>query len=484
MQTPYYKHLPIQMKYLINGRLLFLLFLLSAFACKPLQKIDSESQLNTRDYQYTSVARVERGDKVGYVNGWGEEILPVEFDEGSHVFYENRITVRKGENWYIYDVLGNLLLDLGEKYKYVGYSGDGLHFVSPDVERVKSNYYFHYPFNLDELRFIDISGKEKVIIKPEKRLFIESPGWMRFKNGYLHLSVIECDTCRIPVMGYADTKGNIVLMPGVYSAETGSTFQEDLLFAGKERYSQNRSTNASYGFVNLAGEWAIAPTYYWIGSSEFVDGAAIVDSVIVENDPNNKSTLSNTFLINPKGERIFPKDVHIMRNIMIHDSVVVVEKYFGEQLKFALAKTDGSFITDFKFDFIQPFYGHGLYLAQMGQEQLYLNRDGKQVNSEWTGLNDQEKTPFYSGLSRSNHYKDGLAILYFEDKKTAVIDMDRNIIRTFPTHRISIEGGIIREVVTPSSSPEGLVLQYYDLEGKPFQLDGYDKVFEFKCLKL
>lgn len=350
--------------------------------------------------QYISIVRVEKDDKVGYVNGWGEEILPVEFDEGSFHFYENRITVRKGENWYIYDVQGNLLLNLEDRYKFVGISGDDLFFVSNKLTREKSNYYYFYRFDdLDELRFIDLSGEEKVVVRH------------------------------------------------------GLDLSQDF------------------------------PTYLWLSDSRFVDGAAIVDSTIIPNDPTNKSTLSNTFLINHRGERVFPRDVHIMRNTTIEDSTVIVEKYFGEQLKFALAKTDGTFLTDFTFDFIHTFYGRGYYSAEVGNTHLYLDKNGKPVHAELTSSEGRDDLPF-SSFSRPSHYTDGLAFLYYEDKRIDVIDMESHVILSFSDRSLGIEGGIIKVWPVAPSPPEGPMFQYYDRKGRLLEFKEYDKVFEFRYLRL
>ena len=463
---------------------LFLLFF-SMWACQAIKSVDSDGPFSTDADPYVSIARVEKDGKVGYINGWGEEVLPVEFDEGSFQFYDNRITVRKEESWYIYDVQGNLLLDLGDRYKYVGSSGNDLIYVAPEGTRRKSNRYDFYDLDFDVLRFIDLSGKEALVIDHQLNLYCDFPSTIRFQNGFLRLYTPACPRCANRFIGFADKTGKVVVEPAFHDPQTISPLSEGLCFAGNGRYQEVRDNPARFGFIDTTGTWAIEPTYLWLSYSQFVDGAAIVDSVIVENDPTNKSKLSNTFLIDHEGKRVFPRDVHIMRNTHIQDSIVVAEKYFGEQLKFALAKTDGTFITDFKFDFIIPFRGQGHYTADIGNDRIYINKNGEQIHAALTDRENQERDPtIFSRLSRPGNYVDGLSLVYLENKETAVIDMDGHIIATFTDRSPQIEGGIIKLMLSHANSPQGLVFQYYDRKGRPFQVDAYDKVFEFKYLKL
>ncbi len=457
--------------------LIILLNIVNSVAQKNVVPLVTEE--STQD-SYISIARVEKGDKVGYVNGWGEEILPVEFDEGSFQYFENRIRVRQGENWYIYDVEGNLLLDLKDKYKFVGYSGDDLFFVTNTVTRQKSNYYFHYQFNYDELKFIDLSGQEKVSIKHGLRLYTDYPTTLRLDNGLLKLEVSACKSCANKLIGFVNKKGEIVVDPIFHPADTKYLYNEGLLFVAKDGTSKYK---ALHGFIDEGGNWVIDPTYRYRASSYFVDGAAIVDSTVIKNDPFNKSTMSNTFLINHQGERVFARDVHIMRNIGIVDSIVVVEKYFGEQLKFALAKTDGTFNTDFKYDNIISFHGHGHYLASIGEEQWYLDKNGNRVNHDLKPFEGKDEE-VYTAFSRPSNYKDGLAIIYGKEKQTSVVDMEGSVIKTFDDKYPSFEGGLIIITVQDPNNTNEWIKQYYDRNGKLIVFKEYDKIFDFQFLKL
>ena len=140
----------------------FFFLMQTIIGCASLKAGFDRSQMDSLNHQYISIARVEHDGKIGYINGKGEEVLPVEFDEGSygHQLAENTITVRKGKNWLIYDVEGKLILDLKDKYKYVGIAGDDLLFVSENGIHIWNEDSTAYSYDFEELSFIDLSGKE------------------------------------------------------------------------------------------------------------------------------------------------------------------------------------------------------------------------------------------------------------------------------------------------------------------------------------
>ena len=87
-------------------------------------------------------------------------------------------------------------------------------------------------------------------------------------------------------------------------------------------------------------------------------------------------------------------------------------------------------------------------------------------------------------LSRPSYYNDELACLYFENNQTAVIDMNGNIVKPPSDKRPRLEGGIIKVMLSHANLPQGLVFEYYDRKGKLIPFKDYDKISEFKYLKL
>jgi hypothetical protein len=454
------------------------------WGCSHVQYLNAQN--DSKKDEYVSIARVEKGDKIGYINGKGEEIVPVEFDEGSYGYQlqENRITVRKGKNWYIYDIQGKLLLDLKDKYKYVGISGDHLFFVSKKDIHIWNEDSTAYSYDFEELNFIDVTDKHKIrVTHGLNNLSIEYPSNIRYQNGFLRLPVPACERCASKLIGFADTNGKVILQPDIFPANSTYLFNEGLLFTPNSKYSTFSDTLARFGFINPKGEWVIEPTYLWDGDSRFVDGAAIVDSTIIKNDPISESTSSNSFLINRKGKRVFPRDIQVDANTEIIDSVLIVTKCFGDSLKYALAKTDGSFITDFKFDLIRSFEGFGHYATMIGKDHMYLNKNGKQVDWEVSKITYSDTTSF-SAYTWTSDFEYGLACIYDKDRRAAVIDMDGNIILPPYDKPVRFEGGLIKALLSYGNSPEGLRYQYYDRKGKPIQFKEYDKIYEFRMLKL
>lgn len=432
--------------------------------------------------EFTSIARVVKNNKVGYVNGKGHEIIPVEFDEGGFSFKENRITLRKGENWFVYNVYGDLVLALQDRYKFVGSSGDDLFFVSNKVDRIsKQDLTYYQNFDLSELIFIDLQGVEKFVIKPKFKLSIEYPSNLRYVNGYLKLDVAACETCASKLVGFADSTGQVVIEPRFHESWYGQDFSEGLSKTPNMRFEGEQRTYSTckYGFINTKGEWVIDTLYSSHPIQGFQDGAAIVDLSTIEmgwgDVLRNKS---NIFAINKKGERLFDESINVQSGEGILDSIMILSKMINDTIMYALGNTKGEMVTDFEYENIRSATGryyeaYGYYSAFKNNESLYLSKKGEEIRFD---------TSQYNGL-RIGSFQDGLSIAFDADNKSCVFNMNGNIVMPMSKKRFSIEGGIIREDIFDRETNKR-TKKYYDRSGQAINFDHYDSMRDFEFIKV
>ncbi|MFK7935714.1 MAG: WG repeat-containing protein [Saprospiraceae bacterium] len=438
----------------------FLLFII-IFFITPSGCAQKESNLLAVKQETVSVVCVQKGDKFGFLDDNGKEIIPCEFDADSS-FSEGWVALKKGKNWAYYDTSGRKVLDLKKRFTYCGAFHDGVAFVS---ERRFEKYGSRSAWNemLKTLQFIDRKGQVifKIENAPTKNYQNVRTG---FSNGLLKLTGKENPNSKEHRYGYLDKQGNLQI-PFKFPFKTAKVkpFSEGLASVYIIDNQSNSGNSAKkYGYINQTGNWAIFPTFKY--ADPFENGVAMVGEAA--------GVFTRYFLINPKGNLVFPPVIESYpRNI--RDTLVAVFTIKRNDTggadsrtkRHAIARTNGTMITDFKYRQLTA----GIATNDPWIAQLPNQKDTILL------LNDQG-TVITSIAAKGGKFENGLAIIKLKsaDYNEAVINTQGEIVMPPDPDiiRYQLDGGVISKIEQGATAND-YKISYYNKNGELIPTAGY-----------
>ena len=179
-----------------------------------------------------------------------------------------------------------------------------------------------------------------------------------------------------------------------------------------------------------------------------------------------------SLLLNKNGQSLFPEDTWIS-DYREGIGYVSVGKEIRGKNRYALAKMDGTFLTDFIYKKITAPFENGHFIAKKGKKRGILTIEGK-----WFQPIKKMNYDRYDYLIGSVSDKDDFHIICF-------IDMNGNVILPLKKRGFTeLEGGIIKERVGGNYSEKNEVFAYYSRKGKLLDLSEYDEVGEFQWISI
>ncbi|MEM1120684.1 MAG: WG repeat-containing protein [Bacteroidota bacterium] len=407
--------------------------------------------------QYETLIKVKKDGKWGYLDESGQERIPCQFSRLGN-FCEGLALAKKDSSFYYYNTLGEVILDLGARYDECGDFSDGVAVAigknSLD-EKYGSDVHFKRGF---DIRFIDHAGKEMLRLNKELRIYDDFPRGLRFQDGMLALEGYPGTARGRTYVGYADKKGAL-WSPFIFQNHKSwvkwQHYQEGLAGASLYPFSQTRTKDnpeiGGMGYINKKGRWVIPPRYHDI--SPFHCGAALVT---VENwkPKANYPSSFDYFYIDKKGQRIFADSVQSRWDLQ-KDSIVAVFTNSNKE-KYALAKTDGTLLTDFEFDYIHK----GEFWA--------VGKAGK-----FGFINDRGEIVIPLQYHKTFGFAGGIAFVMPNKDEKVVINQKNEVILGPTTSKLYYENheGIISRHLPYG---EDRSKEYFNSKGEPLDLDGYE----------
>lgn len=453
----------------LTKHLLHCALLLSLLGCQSL--ISQEEALSNQEY--TSLLCVRKDGKFGFINEWGEEVIPCIYDQPS-AFYEGLAALKKGKRWAYFNARGQNVLDLKKRFTHCGDFHDGAALVStiPTLDTLLI-FGAYWKGICDDLQFINKKGE--TLFKVENQwnancALIESIG---FADGLLKITQ---ETPNGKLIGFLDKEGQVKLpfSPRDLGGRK-SVFSEGLIVSGVKKIDPHTDKERSYyGYQDPSGTWKIPPIY--IKATPFNHGV----SVVWEENPKRQYSY-RTYLINKNGERVFPNDIETNERL-VRDSILAVYKpylneddievfgSYGQYRRYALARVDGSLITDFIFADLQPGKSsEDPWMASLPDKKAYGT------------LDDQGNVVLpYQFPSVYFPFEHGLAVVELPDEEQgrAVINAEGDIIfPTDPDARFEVKAGIISNFADEKFS-------YFNADGQLINLDDYEVAGIFEHLSL
>ena len=419
---------------------------------------------------HISLAKVKKGKKYGYVDGEANLIIPVEYDKLGE-FNEGLVTGQKNEEWFILDIKGNIISKLGTRYKYLGQFGSGLCFATNSVSHNDQEPFVQ--IGDDDIRFINRKGEEVFILHDSIPRVIPHFNGFRFHNGFLKVEKLNEQT-NTSFYGYVNATGKLVI-PQIFHVESIGNyggFHEGLALTPSRKHNPyfNGENPQEYGFIDTTGKWIIPPAFPY--GHHFENGVAQVDSTVYHLSPFGDTTQGYiSHLINKDGKKIFPYDVFIQNST--NNYVITYKKEKGKQ-KYALARTNGTYVTDFIYDgIIAPSRG-GHFIAQKDTTTGTLTKEGKWLQPIEESY--YERYDYSIGTLRKHNFNDGYYIMCF-------IDLEGNVILPFKKRdNTIIEGGVIKEVISGNPWEQNEIHAYYNRKGKLLDLSEYDEIHTFQWI--
>lgn len=431
--------------------------------------VSCSAQSNSIQRESVSLVCVQKGEKYGFVDDLGVEIIPCEFDHPS-TFSDEWVALKKGDNWAYYDANGNKILALKNRFTYCGDFHEGVAFVSSISSKGAVYPTKAYWKNISrELQYINKKGEVLFKIKNEWEYGYPSIDKEGFFDGWLKITMKPDPVKFERLISYLDKTGKLHL-PFNFRDESNATetFSEGLADVGLRTYLPGEKKPViKYGYINKDGNWQIPPIYTMVYPFKY--GAAMVNDQM----PNSNQP---AFLIDTLGNRIFPLDVETFP-LKIRDNLIAVSKAersveTGYEImgtrRYALAKLNGTMITDFIFGALTPGEtSQDLWNASLPEDPNsigYVNDQGEVV------------IPYQFGW-QSSIFRNGLAIVKIKNDKSsqAVINIKGEyVIPPKPEANFQIMGGIILD-----NTKDG---KKYNRNGQTIPLEGYTLRGPYQCL--
>lgn len=406
--------------------------------------------------QYETLIKVSKDGKHGYLDENGVERIPCQFDRIEN-FSEGLALAKKDSNFYYYNTKGEVVLDLGSQYGECGTFSDSVAVV---VGKNSLDVHFERGF---DLRFIDHSGKEVLRLNEKLRIYEDFPRGLKFHDGLLALGGFAGITYYggPTYIGYVNKKGEL-WPPFIFKNYNGMVnwqrFKEGLAGASIYSYRQRRSFTAygegGLGYINKKGQWVIPPRYH--GINPFHCGVALVymEKQGLTKRGNLFTKSIDKFYINQKGNRIFADSIEAREDLQ-KDAVVAVY-VDNAKTRYALAKTDGTLLTDFEFEDIRK------------GELWAVKKDG-----QYGFINDEGEVVIPYQYSSAYGFSGGVAFV-MKGKEEKMIINQKNEIVVAPTYDENLyyknHNGIISRY-QPYGKDE--TKEYFNNKGEKINLAGY-----------
>ena len=413
--------------------------------------------------QHTSTSKtivslicVEKDGKYGFIDEMGSEVIPCKFDHPG-TFSEGWVALKKGRSWCYYDANGSKVLDLKSRFTYCGKFSDGAAMVSTlPTKKAHFNSKTYWKNMSKELQYINRKGEVLFKIDNQWDISAESMRRYGFSDGLLHVRKEKDPISHAILFGFLDKRGQLVI-PFKFRAVSNAseTFSDGLADVGVREYLPNgEKPTIKYGYINKKGDWQIPPIYRIV--QPFNSGAAFVGD-----------TLPNQYcLIDKQGARIFPPQVESfprkMKDSLVAVSIVQRSPRKSEIMgtrRWAIAKTDGTLITDFKFSSLDP------GITSDDPWRASLPDDAKTIGY----VNDAGKVviPYQFAVS-SRIFDHGLAIVKVKEEnypQGVINTKGKFVLPPTPNANYQIIGLVTNNAITSSN--------YYNKDGRPVPLEGY-----------
>ena len=431
------------------------------------------SQDKNPDQEYTSLLCVRKDGKFGFINEWGEEVIPCKYDQPSS-FHEGWAALKKGDNWAYYDVRGHKVLDLGDRFTYCGQFHEGMALVSTTPLKDMLDIFQEFWDDLcPQLQFINKKGEVVLNVDNQWDVLCSYVDKIGFSDGLLK---VVTETSEGKLSGFLNNKGELVMpFNNRHQRITQDLFSEGLVVAGKKIYDSTfQKSTVVHGYKDTSDNWVIPPIY--AKALPFKYGAAVVW------EQNPKRELSYwTYLIDKKGNRIFPSDIHTNERY-VRDSLLAVFKprlnedrvevfsSYGKSRRYALAKVDGTILSDFIYESLMPGKSDEcLWIASLPDKKAY------------GALDDSLNLIFpFQFPSIANSFEDGLAVVYLtEDGKAKGVINSKGELVPLPDSSLNYQ--ISGEIIYPNETGG---FNYINRHGQPINLEGYEKAGIFQRLPL
>lgn len=430
-----------------------------------------------------SLIRAERDGKFGMLDDEVREAIPFEYD-WLGAFNEGWAAAQRGTQWVYLDTRGEVMLDLGDRYTWCGTFHEGKAVVTTQsVSLDDSKQYWKIP--ADSLRFIDRSGRELFTLD-SKAMRLDRPlaQSLRFSGDRLlvhhrpledhpdwekQLSYLLC--------GYVDTLGRMSV-PAMfhhtgYPVQHFSEGRAGATLQNLSRYDTD-PVKAGFGFIDTSGAWVIPPRFHSIQSFRY--GAALVQ------DDREPKLPSRYYLIDDQGEHLFPPEVETASKYL-RDSLVAVYRdsrtewntWDFQNMRAAIARTDGTYVTDFTFTHLRPGKTAtdwwSAATGEYGQPVGFVDDTGN-----WT------IPPRFARCVRP--FEHGLAVVEMLEPmgQHAVIRLDGSFVLP-PSERARyfLYGGVIlRDFGVAPDDPHGY--DYFNRRGELLDFSGYRLWGQYRCL--
>jgi hypothetical protein len=335
------------------------------------------------------------------------------------------------------------------------------------------NYAAFYEDLCKELQFINTKGEVVFNIKDQwgvvKCSHVVKLG---FSEGLLKL---RSDSSDQTMIGFLDKSGQLKIpFTSQNQSSISGTFSNGLVVAGKKSADPSEKNRKYYGYMDQSGEWVIPPKY--AKALPYNHGVAVVWEQIPKRQYSYK-----TYLIDKKGSKVFPAEIGTNENL-VRDSLLAVYRprlnedgievfgSYGKSRRYALAKIDGTLITDYIYANLSPGKtSKELWQASLPEDKAigFLNNEGQVV------------IPFQFP-SVSNYFEDGLAVVKIEGQGDAMAVIDAKGDFVLPPNRnanYQISGEIM-------NLKESGGFTYYNRYGQAIDLEDYEFAGVFQRLYL
>ncbi|MFZ3589630.1 WG repeat-containing protein [Bacillus sp. DJP31] len=286
----------------------------------------------TMDFQANGLSIVEKNNQYGLINEFGKFVVQPTY-QSINDFSERRAIVSTDEGYFVMDEKGKLLTT--EPYQYIGMYQES----RAQFSILKDNSYFY--------GFLDLNGKEAIPTQYKSAYdFQNMQAIVQLENSFYAL--INQDGKVLQTYSYP------------YIADQGD---------GLVAFKKADDFEAKFGVMDLGGNVILSPTYS--GIQPFQDGRAVVN--IAEDFKNNFGLIDRkgTYIIKP-----IYNDITMLgqERVSVGKALDEEKPYLGS--RFAIATTDGMFLTDFKYDQVQHF-DQGFASANNDIQTFFINKKGK-----------------------------------------------------------------------------------------------------------
>ncbi len=366
-----------------------------------------------------SLLPVKRGDKWGFIDVTGKEVIPFVFDQirDRKTPFKNGIeAVKQRDKWGYINLAGEWVLP-PEWSSAKNFRGE-LAAVNDKVS-----------FLTVEWGFIDRQGS--TVIRPRKLPFAAF-----FSDGL-------CQVLENDLTGFMNTKGEIVISCKYYDAKE---FTEGLASVQLEK-------NGKYGYIDRTGK-TILP-YHYSSAYPFYDGRALVStddgSFIIDKQGDIKATFEET-----------PAHTFFAKQRVVNDRIRA-----SRDGKYGFMDGSGKLVIPIQYVDAKSFFGDGL----IGVTLTGIKGKGNEKEGGWFFIDKDGNTVIKETFEQISRFSEGRCWVK-RNGKWGLIDTDGKLLtylkyNIMPTpfrngvSRVTLEvdsGGLLPEIFYAYVSRDGLII--------------------------